>query len=102
MAQGSSNPTSNLQKVAGTSVDTNTGSASAGTQRVVLASNQPAVAVTGTFYQATQPVSGTFWPTTQPVTLTSSSIASMCPGGSRSTSASSWPNNLAAPMATSM
>lgn len=45
MAQGSSNPTTDLKKVAGTSVDVNTGNASAGTQRVVLASNQPAVAV---------------------------------------------------------
>ena len=70
MAAGSSNPTTNVVKVAGTAVDTNTGNASAGTQRVVLASNQPAVAVTGTFYQATQPVSGTFWPTTQPVSGT--------------------------------
>jgi hypothetical protein len=70
MAQGSSNPSSNLQKVAGTQVDTNTGNASAGTQRVVLASNQPAVAVTGTFYQTTQPVSGTFYPATQPVSGT--------------------------------
>ena len=70
MAQGSSNPTSNLQKVAGTAVDTNTGNASAGTQRVVLATNQPAVPVTGNFYQGTQPVSGTFWQTTQPVSGT--------------------------------
>lgn len=41
------------------SADTNTGNATAATQRVVLASNQPAVPVTGTFWQATQPVSGT-------------------------------------------
>lgn len=61
MAQGSSNPTTinNVTKIAGTAVDTNTGNASAGTQRVVLATNQPAIAVTGTFYQGTQPVSGT-------------------------------------------
>ena len=70
MAAGSSNPTTNVVKVAGTAVDTNTGNASAGTQRVVLASNQPAVAVTGTFYQATQPVSGTFYQATQPVSGT--------------------------------
>lgn len=72
MAQNLSNPTTNLTKVSGTAVDTNTGNASAGTQRVVLASNQPVipisdnggsitvdgtVAVTGTFWQATQPVS---------------------------------------------
>lgn len=30
---------------------------------VVLASDQSAIPVTGTFFQATQPVSGTFWPT---------------------------------------
>lgn len=70
MAQGSSNPTSNLQKVAGTAIDTNTGNASAGTQRIVLATNQPAISVTGTFYQGTQPVSGTFYQATQPVSGT--------------------------------
>ena len=59
MAAGSSNPTTNVVKVAGTAVDTNTGNASAGTQRIVLATNQPAIPVTGIFYQATQPVSGT-------------------------------------------
>jgi hypothetical protein len=45
MAQGSSNPTNNLTKVAGTAVDTSTGNASAGTQRVVLATNQPVVPI---------------------------------------------------------
>ena len=45
MAQGSSNPTSNLTKVANTVVDTSTGNASAGTQRVVLATNQPVIPI---------------------------------------------------------
>lgn len=63
MAQGSSNPTTDVKKIAGTAVDVNTGNASAGTQRVVLATNQPAVAVTGTFWQATQPVSLASLPT---------------------------------------
>ncbi len=36
----------NVAKVGGTAVDTNTGNAAAGTQRVVVASNQPAVATT--------------------------------------------------------
>lgn len=45
MAQGSSNPTTDLKKVGGTTIDTNTGNASAGTQRVVLASNQPVIPV---------------------------------------------------------
>lgn len=45
MAQGSSNPTTNLKRINGTTVDTNTGNASAGTQRVVLASNQPVIPV---------------------------------------------------------
>lgn len=31
----------------------------------------PTVAVTGTFWQATQPVSGTFWQTTQPISVAS-------------------------------
>lgn len=37
---------------------------------VVIASNQSAVPVSGTFWQATQPVSGTFWQVTQPVSGT--------------------------------
>jgi hypothetical protein len=37
---------------------------------VVIASNQSAVPVSGTFWQATQPVSGTFWQATQPVSGT--------------------------------
>ena len=36
---------------------------------VTLASDQDSLAVTGTFWQATQPVSGTFYQATQPVTL---------------------------------
>jgi len=51
----------NQAKVAGTATDTNTGVASAGTQRVVLATNQPqltnALKVDGS--ATTQPVSGT-------------------------------------------
>jgi hypothetical protein len=38
----------NLKQVGGTAVDVNTGNATAGTQRVVLATNQPAIAVTST------------------------------------------------------
>lgn len=38
---------------------------------VVIASDQTAVPVTGTFWQATQPVSGTFWQATQPVSAAS-------------------------------
>ncbi len=45
MAQGSSNPTFDLKKVAGTAVSTNTGNADAGTQRIVLASNQPVLQI---------------------------------------------------------
>ena len=46
------------------------GNSSAQTLRVVIASNQVAIPVTGTFWQTTQPVSGTFWQTTQPVSGT--------------------------------
>jgi hypothetical protein len=42
----------------------------AGSVPVVIASNQSAVPVSGTFWQATQPVSGTFWQATQPVSGT--------------------------------
>lgn len=69
MAQGSSNPTTDIKKVAGTAVDTNTGNASAGTQRVVLASNQPVIPVSDNGGSIT--VDGTFWQATQPVSLAS-------------------------------
>jgi hypothetical protein len=39
----------------------------ANSRPVVVASNQSAIPVSGTFWQATQPVSGTFWQATQPV-----------------------------------
>ncbi len=45
MAHGSSNPTTDLKKIKGTDVDVNTGNASSGTQRVVLATNQSTVPV---------------------------------------------------------
>lgn len=45
MALGSSNPTTNLTKVKNTAVDVNTGNAGAGTQRVVIATNQPTLPV---------------------------------------------------------
>ena len=45
MALGSSNPTSNLVKVNNSPVDVGTGNASGGTQRVVLATNQPTLSV---------------------------------------------------------
>ena len=86
MAQGSSNPTTDIKKVAGTAVDTNTGNASAGTQRVVLASNQPVIPVSdnggsitvdGTFWQATQPVSGPLTDTQLRASAVPVSIASV-------------------------
>jgi hypothetical protein len=43
----------------------------ANSRPVVIASNQSAVPVSGTFWQATQPVSGTFWQATQPVSIAS-------------------------------
>jgi hypothetical protein len=52
------------------SVDIGSGTAGAGTQRVILASDQTAVPVTGTFWQATQPVSGTVTATVTPAALT--------------------------------
>ena len=45
MALGSSNPTTNLTKVKNTAVDVNTGNAGEGTQRVVIATNQPTLPV---------------------------------------------------------
>lgn len=61
----------NVGQVGGTAVDTNSGVKSAGTQRVVLATDQPALTnalkVDGT--ATIQPVSGTFFQGTQPVSL---------------------------------
>jgi len=78
----------NLTRVDSNPVDVDTGNSDTGTQRVVLASDQPTVdvdgsgvtqpvsiatmpstPVTGTFWQTTQPVSGTFWQTTQPISV---------------------------------
>lgn len=62
----------NQTQIAGTAIDVNSGNKSAGTQRVVLATDQPqltnALKVDGS--AVTQPVSGTFWPATQPVSGT--------------------------------
>ena len=59
----------NQTQVGGTNIDTNSGTKSAGTQRVVLATDQPqltnALKVDGS--AVTQPVSGTFYQATQPV-----------------------------------
>lgn len=55
------------------SIDTKTLAAGqavmASSSPVVIASNQSAIPVTGTFFQATQPVSGTFFQATQPVSI---------------------------------
>ncbi len=40
-------------------------------RQVVVVASAPTTAVTGTFWQATQPVSGTFWQATQPVSIAS-------------------------------
>ena len=48
MALGSSNPTTNLVKVGGYDVNTSTGSAGTGTQRVVLATDQTSIPVIST------------------------------------------------------
>ena len=45
MAQGSSNPTTNLNKIAGNSISTDLGNSDSGTQRVVIASNQSTIPV---------------------------------------------------------
>lgn len=62
---------SDLSSVAGTTVDTNSGSKSAGTLRVTLATDQVqltnALKVDGS--AVIQPVSGTFWQATQPVSI---------------------------------
>jgi hypothetical protein len=47
MAQGSSNPTSNLTKINGNTVSVGVGTADTGTQRVILASNQSLSVTTG-------------------------------------------------------
>lgn len=70
----------NITELLGVAVDVNSGNKSAGTQRIVIATDQPQLTnalkvdgsavtqpVSGTFWQATQPVSGTFWQATQPI-----------------------------------
>lgn len=86
----------NVTEIGGTAVDTNTGAASGGTQRVVLATNQPAVPVTGTFWQATQPVSGTFWQATQPVSVSSLPLPSGAATATNQTSANTKLDTLIA------
>lgn len=65
--------TTNITQWNGNTVDTNSGSKSTGTLRVVLATDQPqltnAMKVDGS--AVTQPVSGTFWQATQPVSAAS-------------------------------
>ena len=53
------NASTNVAQIAGTTASVNSGNKDNGTQRVVLATDQPTVPVSGTFYQATQPVSPT-------------------------------------------
>lgn len=65
MAQGSSNLSQNIAKVGGTAVSTNAGNADAGTQRIVLATNQAVIPVSDNGASLT--VDGTFWQATQPV-----------------------------------
>jgi len=63
----------NEAQIAGTAVSVNSGVKDAGTQRIVIATDQPqltnALKVDGS--AVTQPVSGTFWQTTQPVSAVS-------------------------------
>ena len=72
-----SHASTNVDEWNGNTVDTNSGSTSAGTLRVVIATDQPQLSnkllVTAdpiTFASA-QPVTGTFWQSTQPVSLAS-------------------------------
>jgi hypothetical protein len=91
-ASGSAVPNSTLQVGGSDGTDLRTFATDSSGQVKVLVENTPAVsvsgsvAVTGTFWQATQPVSGTFWQTTQPVsgTLTTNQ-------GTANSAANSWP-----------
>ena len=66
----------------------------------------PTIAVTGTFYQATQPVSGTFWQTTQPVSISGDQAVNLAQVGGASialgntTESASLPVTLASNQAT--
>lgn len=83
----------NQSQWAGTAVDTNSGVKSAGTLRVVIATDQPALTnalkVDGS--AVTQPVSGTFWQATQPVSgtvaATQSGTWTVQPGNTANTTA---------------
>jgi hypothetical protein len=58
------NASSNVAQIAGTATDVNSGNKSAGTIRVVIATDQPSLT-------NAQPVSGTFWQATQPISAAS-------------------------------
>lgn len=60
-----------VQCTSGCSAGTPGQTTMANSSPVVIASDQSAVPVSGTFWPATQPVSGTFWQLTQPVSLAS-------------------------------
>jgi hypothetical protein len=76
-----------VASIAGTTADTNSGNKSAGTQRIVIATDQPALTnalkVDGS--AITQPVSGIFWQAAQPVTQ--SGTWTVQPGNTQNTTA---------------
>lgn len=65
MSLGSSNPTTNVTKIAGTVVSVGAGVANAGVQRVVLATDQAVIPISDNGASLT--VDGIFWQATQPV-----------------------------------
>ncbi len=74
IAAGSDAATGNLTDVA-TASGANT--SVIGALRAIRDKLLGSLAVTGTFWQATQPVSGTFWQTTQPVSSTDGALATI-------------------------
>lgn len=84
VTQGTSPWADNVSQWAGTLLGAPTayGVAPSGTVPGVNAYVTNTIAVTGTFWQATQPVSGTFWQATQPVSIASlPASASQYPAG---------------------
>ena len=69
MAQGPSNNITDIKKLNGTSISVNAGNKDAGTQRVVIATDQTVLPISDNNGSIT--VDGTFWQATQPVSLAS-------------------------------
>lgn len=71
VAQGAAGSSSWLEQVTSSALPANACKETGGNLAEIVSLLESPLAVTGTFWQTTQPVSGTFWQTTQPVSASS-------------------------------